>query len=237
MRAHKSEHFLVRYGSPRPFQTKSPPNIPGRTYVLKFFSLGHQPYNTHLAGLWTTFSFRSISPTPIRCRSSVGPTPFCSDTSPTSFQMARLGPTSFRDRGNVVSSSGVHFEGTGLWAPSGIVKVTSIGVCACCLNVSSHKGVLQSRLRSTQIILHLFYNLVWGAQLRQHYRFSTTEGPNRRSRSGTTPLAMNALIVTADSKFSASFACSYSLGVGSRWRHRTLGGPGELICARSATFG
>ena len=46
--------------------------------------------------------YRSSSPTPILCRSRVGPTPFCSETSPTSFQMARLGPTSFRHRGSVV---------------------------------------------------------------------------------------------------------------------------------------
>ena len=35
-------------------------------------------------------------------RSCVGPTPLCSETSPTSFRMAVLGPTSFRHRGSVV---------------------------------------------------------------------------------------------------------------------------------------
>ena len=46
--------------------------------------------------------YRSTSPTPIPCRSCVGPTPFCSETSPTSFRIAVLGPTSFRHRGSVV---------------------------------------------------------------------------------------------------------------------------------------
>ena len=50
--------------------------------------------------------YRSTSPTPILCRSCVGPTPFCSETSPTSFQRARLGPTSFRHRGSVVWPGG-----------------------------------------------------------------------------------------------------------------------------------
>ena len=76
--------------------------ILGRTCVLKHLHWDTSLITLTLLDFGTLLVLRDCSDRLSPSRSSVGPTPFCSETSPTSFRIAKHGLTSFRHRGSVV---------------------------------------------------------------------------------------------------------------------------------------